>query len=397
MSNPIQSHSHVVHSTQTMEFDPEVRQQIQNAQARRKQNGPRAVPVDQAPQVTPSPRVSSGHVQSPNKAPYVQPQQKPAIDPALVAAMSGHPPGHGQHMVDPGMSYGPIHREQQWFEPPKPMSAPTQDGTVTNPVPGFVVPRADANGTSVMLPSRFAFYGFEDLYICPFKSGHLAKLSRAHAESSLQQVVETVSTVIYTSTPDCSKLAFDLTLPDFYFVMYWLRQNSFTKATYIHKDICENKAHIDKVQSGELQVDSLRLTQVVNNSTVKTLELESIPDPEIFQFDADTPLIFNPPKMRDVLEFLDDPLMQDPNTRTEFSYLAQQAAHVQGRDQWLSLKDRIALVENLDLDSVLLINQYQKLLKSYGVQEKIRMNCKVCGASKDSILSLDASTFLSVE
>jgi hypothetical protein len=380
-----------VHSTQTMEFPPEVQTRIQNAQARRQahpQQGPRATQVQpNAPQQSQAPVRPSQQMKAAKPAMAAAQMNNAAIDPALIAAMSGRPPGQGSSTAD-----------QQWYQPPKPLAAPVDlDSVIPNPTPGFVVAQADSEGTSVMLPSRFAFYEFQDLYIKPFRAAHLAKLSRAHAERSLQQVVETVSTVIYTTTPGFANLAFKLTMPDFYFCLYWLRQNSFTKAQYVHKDVCTNKSHLEKVESGELEVDSLKLTQIINNTTTRTIELERVPDPEMFTFGEESSLTFSPPKMLDVLEFMDDPLMQDANTRVEFSYLAQQAAHVQGKFGYLTLKDRIDAVENLDLDSTVLIKKYEKLMQSYGVQEKVRLQCKVCGASKDSTLSLDASTFLSVE
>jgi hypothetical protein len=395
-----------VHSQTMMEFDPEVRSRIQNAQQQRRAapQGPRAVqvqpgqPQQSVHRPSPSQQVAMNRptpaVAKPAVAAAIEKMNNPGIDPALVKAMSGNPPGHGSAYAEPA---------QQWHQAPKPHAAPIEHDsqTVKNPTPGFVVAQADSDGTSVMLPSRFAFYGFEDLYVKPFRSGHLAKLSRANVERSLQQVVETVSTVIYTSTPGYSNLAFHLTMPDFYFVLYWLRQNSFTKSQYVHRDICVNHKHVERVEKGELDIESLKLTQIINNSTVRTIELERVPDPEVYNLNDDpSGLRLSPPTMLDVLEFMDDPMMKDANTRQEFAYLAQQAAHVAGTDEEgnrLSLRARIDLVESFSADNVMMLKDYEDLLKSYGVQEKVRLQCKVCGASKDSSLSLDASTFLSVK
>lgn len=394
--------SPIVHSKQTMEFPSDVRDRIANASAKR--NNPRAVQTDGTQQPAPRAQHNAAGISHNGRPPGAQ--ARPNIDPQLTAiAQSTGAPGVYHNPMNPAhvqASYGPGPQAggqaaPDWYASPRPTAAPVGIPTVKNPTPGFVLPVADANGTSVMLPSRFGFYGFQDLYIVPFKNAHLAKLSRAHADSNLQPIVEVVSTVIYTSTPGYSNLAFHLTMPDFFFVLYWLRQNSFTKTSYVHKDYCENAAHMARVEVGELEADSLKMTQIINNSTVKTLELEYAPDPEIFNFGEGHALRFSPPTMRDVLEFLDSPLMADANTRTEFSYLAQQAAHTQGSDQYLSLEERLSFVEELDLEQVQLLKQYELIMKSYGVQENVKMTCKVCGASKDSSLSLDASTFLSVE
>lgn len=265
---------------------------------------------------------------------------------------------------------------------------------VDNPQPAFVVPMASADGTSLALPSRFAFYGFQDLYVVPFKNAHLAKLQRAANEGSLQPIVEAVSSVIYTSTEGYTNLAPMLTMPDFFAVMLWLRHNSFTKTSFIHNTMCKNIEHLEQVKAGTKDRDSLKITHVVNRTNVQVKDLEQLPDPEVFTLGEDHPLMPLPPTMADVLEFLDAPEMKDPNTRSEFAYLCSQASHTQGRDRWYSLRERLDMMEDLTPDQAHMLKEYEAIMKGYGVQESIQVTCKGCGASQVSKLIIDAHSFL---
>lgn len=406
----------IVHSTQNMEFPKEMREQIAAARGQRQQRHaqPQAPTARAIPQHTPN-------MQPQSQAPSIPVAANPAIDPMLTAMVQGKgAPGvyhnpmnpqhaaaqHGMHNPSPsagaGTSYGPGPQAggqaaPQWYETPRPTAANVDAPVVRNPMPGFVVPLADSNGTSVALPSRFAYYGFKDLYVVPFKNAHLAKLQRAHTEQSLQPIVEVVSSVVYTSTPGYKNVAFELTMPDFFFVLYWLRMNSFTKTSFIHKTKCTNEEHVEKVNNGLMKKDTLEIKRIIDKTTLVTHELEEMPDPSVFSFGQESDIVFSPPRMRDVLEFLDHPLMSDANTRIEFSYLAQQASHIQSMTQYLNLDQRIGIVENFDLDQVALVKQFEKLVKAYGVEESINVTCKGCGASRESTISLDASSFLSFE
>jgi hypothetical protein len=397
---------------QTMTFSPEERAaavQRLNTQQKRvnpQTQGARAVvkpPMPPAP-ATPSPRIqrqNSGRTPDPTQ-----------VDPALLDVLSGqsNQQGGARSTGAPGINHNPLAQPQQqdpeWYQTPRPrpMAAPVDEPVVANPMPGYVVPLSDAAGSSLALPSHFGYYDFKDLYVRPFKNGHLAKLSRAKVEGTLQPMVETVSTVIYSSDPQYKNLAFDLTMPDFFFVMYWLRLNSYTKASFLHKDVCNNPEHREKVVNKELAPDTLELKRVIDKTQLVTHELEVIPDPKEFNLGEDSIYELNPPRMRDVLEFMDHPYMSKPELRVEFSYLAQQAAHIRLKaeykehpDHYASLEQRIDYIENLALDKVELVKRFEKLMKGYGVEESVTMNCRVCGASRASKIVLGASSFLSFD
>ncbi len=298
---------------------------------------------------------------------------------------------------------------------------------VANPVPGFVREVSDGEYSAVALPSNFGFYEFKDLYVKPFTVRHLAKLQKAHREASLLPVVEALSSVMYTSDPRFAghAMAFYLTLPDFYFVLYWLRMNSFAKSNYVHNTVCTDEKHrqrvvdfknLDKyaaeVQSGRMDAadfealraqalpeESLKISQIVTATDLKVNHLETIPDSEIYRFEDEDRLVFRPPTMRDTLEFAEHPKMADTNEREEFSFLAQIAVHIGHRDPSikLSLDQKIGIIENLTPDQANLVKAYEKQVRSYGVEEKVRVQCKECGAARVSKLTLAAHSFLPLE
>lgn len=278
--------------------------------------------------------------------------------------------------------------------PQAPLMQP-QMGTVKNVMPGFENAIADGESMSLALPSRFAYYGFSDCYVQPLRARHLAKLQKAHREQSLLPIVEAVSSVMFTTEPTYAgrALAFDLSLPDFYMALYWLRMNSFTKSNYVHRTRCPNPAHIEQVKKGELHEDTLKIEQVITKSQLEVIELEKIPDPEIYHFSDTSAMIFRPPTMKDVVQFSEAPELQDEEQREEFTFLAQLATHIQHRDLELTLAQRVEIVKDATADQVELIQAFERELGDYGVIDKVEVQCKHCGHSHKTKLNIAAHSF----
>lgn len=347
------------------------------------------VPQSVEPIGAPSPRV-----QAMQRAQGMAPG--PQIDPALMAAVEGRAV-QAPAPVRPPMPRAPevyAQPEAEWHETPRPHAQTFPVGSVENVMPGYQAPISDAEGESLALPSRFAYYQFKDLYVRPFKGGHLAKLARAASSGSLQPFVEAVDTVVYCSDPTIKNVAFKLTMPDFWFVLHWLRHNSYTKGTYTHSDTCRNEGHRERVAAKELDKATLRMQMTISKTTLTTHELEFIPNPEEFSLPELSGYYVAPPTMRDALEFLEHPLMRNQETRVEFAYLAQKASHLHGLYEYVPLDKRVEYVENAEASTSLMLDEFATAVKGYGVEESVTMNCKVCGASRKSNIVLDASTFL---
>ena len=282
-----------------------------------------------------------------------------------------------------------VRPERQPLVVPAPTAPPATPHVVHRSVPN--VPRSDAEGTSIDLPSGFAFYNFQDLYVRPFRVSHLAKLASAHQNANLQMLVETVSSVLATSC-GAEAIAFRLTMADFNQVLYWLRLNSFGKPQMRVTARCSSSEHQARVDAGSAPDSSLDMSFVYRESDIQVLRLAGAPDPEIYHLQhGDSSIGLSPETMQDTIEFLDDPRMSDP----EFQYLAKLASVI---DVPGSLAQRVSWVEeNLATDQIATIEAYRELIEAYGIEETVTTKCMECGASQQVRLAVDAPCFLSPE
>lgn len=280
---------------------------------------------------------------------------------------------------------------------PSPVAA-----TLEVPAPGFTGGLQDDSAVIMDLPSRYAFYDFKDLYAVPFKGVHMRKLFAARQTQSQLHVVEAVSTVLSNTAGD-TKLAFKLTMPDFYFIMHWLRMESFTKSAFIHNSVCRNPEHIKEVQSGRVAQDTLTHSQVINKSTLKTKMLERVPNPEAYPLSIRNltlgelrvqNLALGPATMADTLEVSEHPDVMD----SEFQYAASKAVYLKadrdsntGRE--LTFSDKLKIVDELSPDDHLIISAYEKVATDYGVDETVQVTCKHCGHSRIDKIFIGAASF----
>lgn len=286
-----------------------------------------------------------------------------------------------------GLDVQPVQQRPRPAAPP-PAALPTM---VENEAPVFEQGLQDPEAVGVDLPSRFAFYDFKDLYVKPFKGLHLAKLSRAKEEGSTLIMVEVVSSVLSNSRGD-TNLGFKLTLPDFYFVLYWLRLNSFTKSVFIHESTCTNQKHIERVTAGELNADTLKMAEVIRKSSLKTNMLDEIPNPEKFALSYPG-LACTPATMQGVIEMTEHPSFRKSE---EFVWAAQIAVYLKAAMPML-VGDMVRMVEDMSPDDIDTVKDYEVALGEYGIEEKIKVVCKGCGTSKEDKIQLDVHSFFPVK
>lgn len=362
-----------------------------------------AYPFQEANQQIPQGRVAARHAamqaqqpQAPMTAEQHNMRQQPSMGHAASQVQPPQRPA-AAHVAPPPIPQIP---PRATFKAPDPMPEEPNafDGvpTVENTHPGFTGEVADGEASSLDLPSRFWPYNFKDVYATPFVAYHLAKLSRAHDEGSLLPMVEAVSSVLQSSDPGMKgiSIAHRLTVPDFYFVMYWLKLHSYTKGSYLHTTVCMNPEHHKWVQEGKKPRESLKVQELVQKSQLKVNALEVVPDMSQFNLGTmkdGTPLELYPATMADTLSFLEHPLAADP----EFQWLARRASFVRVSDAEVSFNDRVEITKTLSADQIAIIEKFEKICDSYGVQERITVRCKECGASRVTKMTLDAHSFLS--
>jgi hypothetical protein len=150
---------------------------------------------------------------------------------------------------------------------------------------------------------------------------------------------------------------------------------------------------LEAVENGEKPEDTLNISQVITKSELKVVELEKVPDPEIYHFSDSSAMVFRPPTMRDVIEFAESPELQDNEQREEFTFLAQLATHIQHREFELTLAQRIEIVKNATADQVELIQDFEQALGEYGVIDTVKVQCKECGHQRETRLNIAAHSF----
>jgi hypothetical protein len=258
-------------------------------------------------------------------------------------------------------------------------------------------PIAEPEGISIDLPSRFHYYGFKDLYVKPFKAFHLAKLSKGNETGSLQIIAEACSSVLSTSTGE-TNVAFDLTMADFNYVLYWLRMNSFSKPQIRFSSECQDPAHLADVEAGKKDKESLIIHTTCTESDITINYLDSAPNPQTYSIMfEDQNLVLSPETLGDSIDFLDSPNWQDE----EYQYIARIAAVlpkklvIDNNLVKLRLADRIKIAKELTADQAQLAFEFAELVDAYGVVEIVTTKCIGCGASGQVKIAVDAPSFLS--
>lgn len=282
-------------------------------------------------------------------------------------------------------------REAQEIQPLSTEIVPVPGPTKEIPPPQYT-PRKDTDTAIADLPSRYVFYDFQELYVGKFRLPHFAKLHESYISQSYAYLIEAVSDVLDTPHPDWQgePLGFHLTIPDFYWVLYFLRLNQI-KTHLTHTTTCQNPQHILDVEEGRKEESTLKITMNVYRSNIHTRILESAPDMSHYEFDT---FRLKPALMMDVMEAMSDPEYQ---TSVDMKYMCRAASMIQIKDDpKASLKDRVKFMQGLDFDELIKIGEFEKITSNYGPNEYVQVTCGECGHQRRSKITLDARSFLPI-
>ena len=268
-------------------------------------------------------------------------------------------------------------------------------------IPEITQADRDARFFSVNLPSRFYFYPFKTLTASLITGVQQMKFEKAAREDSTQYAVEAVTSALGDGIN-----AMDLTLPDFYYLMFWLRLASYTKFDFNHVAICRNPKHAQAVVDKKLPATSLK--------TIATVKSTMIEETQFVPFELSEDLIASGLRMRPAI-MADIVALSDGFIRDETGNLSPQAEEdvflgdyacyldpVQTSPRWdtsgrgdpLSLRTRIDLVRSMPGDLLREIKQYTEQVSQYGAKEYIKVRCKGCGAEIRTEVRVSASDFL---
>ncbi len=273
------------------------------------------------------------------------------------------------------------------------------------------------------LPSCMAFYPGNSLSIQTFKTPHIIKLIEAMELNDFGKIVDVVTSVL---EPGFSALA--LTLDDFFYVLYWLKINSFQKHPMEIPFHCNNKEHLSKVVSGVMPKESLQNVVIIKemgNLTVEYMTEEKLAAAtEIMKrvkdkYDID---LF-PMQMKDYValqEYLTktsayaqkiielslkleetgdisspvlDKLKEEKN-KIDAMYAMKDYAPYIILNNGASIIDKLNFLNNANLDADFLgeIDEFIASL-SHGVTETVAVRCRGCNATIEVDVSIDALHF----
>lgn len=276
--------------------------------------------------------------------------------------------------------------------PPSPL--PT--GHFPRNAPGVPTPPAPTVKTAsevspeffpVTPPSLFYFYPFKDMALKHIRGVHQAKFNAAASRESLRLTVDAMSSLMNQS-------AYDLTIPDFYWCLYWERRNSYLKTPLTVSSRCRNKDHLLQVASGAVSEKTLHTVTILNSTLLKErpLDLEKmaayVPPPEL----EGIPLYTT--TMRDMVDISEQ---QDRPDWEEYSWLSDFASllgHTDANGVRLPIDQRIEIVKDYSVDQMEALRAYSQIVNDYGVDERIVTSCDHCKARIESEVSISAAMFL---
>ena len=267
----------------------------------------------------------------------------------------------------------------------------------------------DTRFTNLILPSNCVFYPFKTLSSKPIGLNQQRKLSRGLSTGSMRTVVEAINTCI-------DRDIYQLTIGDFWFIMFWLRINSFKKSTWKIPFKCEGVQHNQDVLENKLDASTLDNVVEVTNTLIKEQQIK-FTDVELAEYIA-TLEVSNSVRLyvatvQDLVEgeelisrieaAQDDVLEADPVARKVESDadlydeddMLLKYASILSREHGVTLKERIQFLLDADLsgDASYELDQYIAKI-DHGVEEKVEVICSGCRTSRTVSLSLDVFTFL---
>lgn len=238
------------------------------------------------------------------------------------------------------------------------------------------------------LPSQGIPYKgrMDKLFIRPFRLAELRLLSKAAQLNELSHLIRAVDLVI-------SHDVFDLTIGDFYYVLFWLRMYSMPDSPYVIEWDCDQPYYTHKDSKipllysddqwptaetilKEYNVASCGTsnTSVINQASVEVICLEE-------DFVLETRFDF--PRVR-ILENLNAAMLD-----AEMAMIAPAIQWLKG-DTW---EDKIKVAEGAD--SVNLISAALKVNREvvHGLNEEVTFSCHRCRIKHTQTLKLNALTF----
>lgn len=275
-------------------------------------------------------------------------------------------------------------------------------------------PRYSDIGT--VMPSSMGFYpGFDTLAIRTMSPRSVEKMHRAVSEQSFRHQVDAISACL-------DHTAYDLTIGDMQYTMYWLRLNSFKKNPVKVNWACANPDHLARVglrveheaklRSGELEqpatlnegdeppeMPGLAPETLTNVTSVqkahlveKRLNFDEC-DQFMRSFFNEYGLYLWTPLVSDLVEGI-----EEKGVTEELDYWNKYAGLLNPLHHGRTLKERrdyiMKFMDECDSADVLTDMERWSELCEHGVEEMIEVECYTCQAKDKAKLRIDPLSFL---
>ncbi len=269
-------------------------------------------------------------------------------------------------------------------EPQKPATPVIAKEPVVESSP---VAQKDARYVEVgdVLPSKCLVYSQKAVAVRALEVPEINKIHRAVVEKTLRHEVDALSACLSMS-------AYDLTLGDFYWLMYWEYVNSYKRMPKTVTWRCTNEAHMERVTSLELTPETLQNVQPVTNSHLKEepLDVEKV-NAFAEKFFQQYNLYLDLPRVSDLVE-------TENEKNTDDDWYNKYAALISRQHYGAKTKQRREYLRgwfkaNPDPDVLADFEDWIELIQ-HGVKEKVIVNCKECGAEEQVELLVTPLSFL---
>lgn len=348
----------------------------------------------------------------------VAPRQRGQVAPTARPTVAGRPVQRpGQPPVQ-----RPAHQAvaAAWQEPEDqyedaPQYAPPVMGTAQRVV--------DERYQEVFLPSKFLPYSFKRIMIRQLTRGEIKAVIRAKASGSHRHLIQAVDQTI-------DQDVYDLTIGDFWYLMYWHRINSYKRTPFNVTWKCTHEPHIQRVNlaktdKGHLDEKTLENQLVINKSNLQEIVIDEAKYTDVAQrLLGEYGLRVTPQTVRDFIAILEaeeqDTLMQqakqqklgqvdvvedDEKLMALLYEIQEEVADVEVRmygyryaallstQHGETLEERDAFLDTLDPEIDIMLEEFLSVAE-HGVSELFKVTCGECSASKEVKSSLDALSFL---
>lgn len=249
-------------------------------------------------------------------------------------------------------------------------------------------------GIAFDLPSGFAPYHFKKIYLARLRGAHMSKLTAAINTGVDRMFAEVLDTVMYTDIdPPIMKdgrpmsWASQLIPADYYFCLYMLHKLSFPKTKYRFSHVCMSKQHIDMIQKKILPPESIHTQSVID---LDILEYTTIDWPDLNNFQLEYPNAYVAPyRMCDIFEAKEQGLVDENG-----EYLPEVEIALGFRCGGATLTERVEMARDMSPEDWMTVLEYDSAVNKGGLNEKVKVICKGCGAETEENLDISAHNFL---